>query len=461
MSVTRPAMYHCEARTERTVQFGGSRTWGSLAWLFLVLLTQLSVSARADEGANSPLTLRELIETAQRDNKDLQAARYAIEIGRARLIQAGVLPNPRLTIGTTSDVTFRNQGAYNTSVGVSQDFPLTGRIARQKDLARVDVALAEAEVERSERTLAGEIAINVYRMLTLDRQIQSRDELVAADQRLADATRSRYKAAEVSELDVNTVSIDLQRLAQERALIEIQRASVLAALNRQLGRPAESPLAIAEALPATDRLLPLHEWQEKALASRTDLRIALMQVDRAQAERALAQAKKWEDWTVALGVQQDRLAVDGAPGQPTDRALVLSLAIPFPLWNNNQGQIAEAIANARQANARIEALRLDISSQIASAHAEATSLQTALKRYEETLLPSGDRNIALAQKGYTGGLTTILEVVQALRQQSDLKSAYVSTLDQYLQALAKLRAAAGDYPLFNTAASFPDARGNP
>jgi len=68
----------------------------SFAWpwrIFLGLLLLVSgTAAVAGEKANT-FTLRQLIELAQRDNKDLQAARYAIEIGRARLIQAGLRPN--------------------------------------------------------------------------------------------------------------------------------------------------------------------------------------------------------------------------------------------------------------------------------------------------------------------------------------------------------------------------------
>ncbi|MEO6171929.1 MAG: TolC family protein, partial [Arenimonas sp.] len=120
------------------------------------------------------LSLPQLIELARRDNKDLQTARYAIAISHARLQQAGLRSNPRLGLSGASDVVFGNEGEYAAAIRISQDFPIAGRLLRQKELARVDIALAEAEVAEAERRLAGEVASNAYHLILLDRQIASR-----------------------------------------------------------------------------------------------------------------------------------------------------------------------------------------------------------------------------------------------------------------------------------------------
>lgn len=402
-------------------------------------------AAAAAAGDATAFNLRQLVDIAQRDNKDLQAARYAVDIGRARLIQAGLLPNPRLDLSGRNDSAFKNEGEYSRSAAVSQQFPIAGRILRQKDVARVDVALAQAEVEEAERKLAGDVAANVYRLLVIDRQIQSRDKLIGIEEKLAKATRDRLKAAEVSELDVNTVQLDLQRLSQERALLLSQGQSLRVALNTLIGRPASAALSVDEPMPEAETLPSREQLQAQAFRSRPDLRSALLGADRAQAEKALAKAQRWEDWSLGLGLEQDRLAIEGAPPQGSDRALGLSLSIPLPVFNRNQGLIAEAEASAGQAKARIDALRLGIAGEIASAHTEAANLQQSVNQYRQELLPVSERNVQLAQKGYGEGLVSVLEVVQAQRQLADLNTAYLNTLDQYLQALVRLRTASGEY----------------
>jgi cobalt-zinc-cadmium efflux system outer membrane protein len=413
----------------------------SPAWLLTCLL---AFSALADEPPGYAFNLQQLIATAQRDNKDLRAARYAVDIARARLLQAGTLPNPRINVDTANDVAFNNDGAYSASIGISQEFPIAGRILRQKDVARIDIELAQAEILDAERRLAGEVAANVYRVLVADRQIEARDALSAVDERLARATQSRFKAAEVSELDVNTIALDQQRLAQERALLRTQRTTTLQALNRQLGRPISAVLVVVEPLPAMDAAWSLDEALSK-IKRRPDLRLAQLQIDRAQADIALSKAQRWEDWTVGLGVQQDRLSITGVPPQSADRALNLSVTIPLPLKSRSRGRTAATVAVAAQAEARAEALRLAIESEVAAAHAEVASFQVMLRNYETNLLPVSERNVALAEKGYTQGLLSIVEVVQVQRQHGELKAAALNALDQYLQALARLRTADAEY----------------
>jgi cobalt-zinc-cadmium efflux system outer membrane protein len=389
------------------------------------------------------LTLPQAIDIAVQNNLDLQAARYAVDEAHGRLLQAGLPPNPQLDLATKNDRLYRNEGEYTASIGISQKFPVAGRIARQKDVARVDVALAQAEIGQAELKLAGDVTSVFYNILALDRQIEVRERLIDVDQKLLLGTRNRFKAAEVSELDVNSAQLELQRLTQERALLLSQRMTQLARLDQFLGRPATQPLALDDTLPTTDKLPSLEEQQQQALKLRPDLRFALLSADRARADLALAHAQRFEDWTVSAGAEQGRQVIDGGPPQGTSRSLGLSLSIPLPLLNNNQGRTAEAAAAGKQAYAHVEALTLNILNEVASAYAEAERLQHAVAEYQSNMLALSARNVSLAQKGYNQGLISIVEVVLAQRQQGELNMAYLNTLDQYLQTLARLRTAVG------------------
>ena len=408
------------------------------------MLALMVPGAFATDSANA-MQLAQLIDVALRDNKDLQAARYAVDIGRARLEQAGMRPNPRLDLSSRSDLLFGNDGEYNNAVMISQDFPIAGRILRQKDVARVDIALAEAEVADAERRLAGEVATDAYRLMLVDRQIATGTTLIEVQAQLGRTTRERFKAAEVSELDVNMVQLDLQQLTQERKALQGKREALQFSLNSRLGRPADAPLLIDVPISNLSVLPSLAKLQSQALAQRPDLNGALLAIDRARAERALAHASRWQDWSVGLELAQDKQVIDGAPPQGTNRSIGVSVSVPLPMFNKNQGLLAEADAMEGQAQARIEALRLGIASEVAMAHADATRLQSSLRQYDKDMLPISASNVALAQQGYRQGLVPVLEVVQAQRQQAQLNGNYLDMLDQYLQALVRLHTAVADY----------------
>lgn len=390
-------------------------------------------------------TLEQLIALAVRDNRDLQAARYSIEVARARLVQAGLRANPRLDLAARSDFLFNNEGEYAISAGISQEFPIAGRLRRQKEVARVDIAMAEAEVANAQRRIAEDIAGKYYKVLISQQQLGTLDGLIAVQGKLANTTRNRFRAAEVSELDVNTVQLDLQRLTLERALLLSDQQSNVFALNSLVGRAPSAPLDVGGPLPRIDTLPDLQALQRRALQQRPDFKSGLLGVDRAAAEKALAHAQRWQDWTVGVELAQEKQVVLGAPPQGSDRAIGVSVSIPLPLYNTSQGLIAEASANGAQAQARVEALRVGIASEVASAHAEATRLKSMLAQFGSTTLPTAQRSVRIARQGYDMGLIPVFEVVQAQRQLADLNKTYLTTLDQFMQALVRLHAAAGDY----------------
>ena len=142
---------------------------------------------------------------------------------------------------------------------------------------------------------------------------------------------------------------------------------------------------------------------------------------------------------------QDKQVISGLPPQGSSRVIGISVSIPLPVFNKGQGLLAEAAANRDQAQARVEALRLSIASEVSGNHAEAARLQTTLQQYKKNMLPLSERNVRLAQQGYSQGLITVIEVVQAQRQQTELNAQYLNILDQFLQALSRLHTATADY----------------
>ena len=422
----------------------GVRAGLLLAVVVCAVAAGATVLAAPREPASNVLGLHDLIAIARKDNKDLQAACYTIDTARAHLLGAGLRSNPRLDLSARSDFLFGNEGEYGASVGISQQFPITDRLRREKDVARVDIALAEAEIQQAERRLANEIAIAVDRLIVTDQQIQSRDALIAVEQQLAKTTRNRFKAAEVSELDVNTVQLDLQRIVQERSLLLSQQQAQIVALNTLLGRAPASALKVDVSVPQAMALPPLDQLQRNAVEFRPDLHSAMLTGDRAAAEMALARASRWEDWTVGVELAQDKQVITGAPSQGVNRAIGVTLSIPLPFYNKGQGLIAQAQASGDQAVARIAALRQSILGDVAGAYGEAIRLQASLSQYGLRLLPISERSVRLARQGYSQGLIPVFDVVQAQRQQSELTTAYLTTLDQYLQTLARLHLAVGD-----------------
>lgn len=431
-----------------SIRFTGS-VWRMHITFAVTAVVMLALGAERLDAAE--LTLEAAFREALLNNQDLAAERSSVRAAEGRLQQAGLWPNPRIGMSNSSDAFFGNEGEFTRSIELSQDFPITGRIALQRDVARVDVALAQAEMMDAERRLLGSVADAFYAVTLLNQKIDLQGRLVGLNQSLVEVIRNGFKAGEISEFDVYTGSVELERLQQDRAQTVATRAARLAELAALLGRSAGELLEVTATSSSRRDLASLPDLMKQAAAQRPDLRMRELDADRAAAERALARAAAWEDWTVSLGVEQDRLAITGAPRQSSDNALMLSLAVPIPLFNRQQGAQAASVATQEVARARAAALKTRIEQDIAGRHAQLTQLGAALRAYEESTLPLAHKNAELARGTYRQGQVSISNVVLAERQEMDLTTSYIGALTEYYQARVALDTAVNTWRQYSLA----------
>jgi cobalt-zinc-cadmium efflux system outer membrane protein len=420
----------------------------------------LPLFAHAAESEPTPVesrvTAASAAEEALRASPDLAAAYAAIDAARGRLLQAGLWPNPALTLAGRSDFAFRNEGERVLGVDLAQRFPIAGRLARAQEVARVDVALALAEAREFERALIGDVQRTVYGLVALDLAIASRASVIRTAEQLVHAATRRRQAAEVSDADVNLLEIELARFEQEKRRLELDRGVAAVRLNQLLFRRANSPVEVSTKLDesAFDASQTAEELA-KAGARRPDLEGLRLESDRARAEAQLARAESWEDWTVGAGYESDRQVFRNEPsvdpiGTKQDEFLGLALNVPLPLWNRNQGRVAEAHANERRARARLAARERAVEAEIEAARRRATELSRVAREYEESLLPRAQRNVELLERAYRQGLVAITTLVQAEQQLADTVLRRAETLGELRQAEVDLETAAAASPLLRT-----------
>lgn len=405
-----------------------------------VALTALAISV----SNGSALTLDQAVERALANNLDLRAAYYNLEIGRGKLIQAGLWPNPELDFAGNTQRPFSNENERTYTAGFAQAFPISGRLAKAKRVARVDIAQALMEIRNRERLLIGEVQKDFLTVLILRRQIAARDQVKGVNQELLNISEARLKKAEVSEVDVNLAKTEVQRLQLENDLLSAELGARLVTLRQKIGLPPDAPLTLEGDL---DQLLARFSLTGSGFSPwlRPDLRQTELGIDRANAEIALARAEAWEDWRLGFDYERAREHDQPAPLR-TDRFLGLRLAIPIPLWNRNQGRVYSQQATADQARQQVEALVLTIRAEVAAAAARAAKLKEATLLYSQSVLPLYTQNINVLKQGFGQGLAEFSQIVQTQNQQVSLRISYLDAQTRYAEALVDLETAAATNP---------------
>lgn len=419
------------------------------------LLAALTVPAWSPAGAQDTtrakarLTADAAVREALEANRDLRAARLAIDIARGGRLQAGRLDNPELEAAGADDFAFNAEGERTVSVGFAQRFPVTSRLARERDVADKQVAVAAAEVRDFVRRLVADVESAFYAVRSLDERAAVNAELIASVRQVEQSTARRLRAAEVSPAEVSLLRIERLRLEQEALRLEREREVAAARLARLLGRSTEAPLAPVGELdpgPLAETSVPLNAEAPPAPNARPDREAARREVERADADLALARAEVWEDWQVGLDYEFERQVFDAPIGTKRDSFLGLGVTIPFPLWNRQQGRIAAAGAGLRQARRAGEALDLRVAEEIRAARARMRTLRASVDAYADEILPEATRSQQLFERGYREGLVGIAELLQAQRQYSEARALYLELLGDLRQAAIELEAALATSP---------------
>ena len=394
------------------------------------------------------LTMDAAVRRALVNNLDLRAAYFEVDKARARLLQAGLWPNPALEVVGTSDRFFGDENQRIVTVGFNQAFPVTGRLRFGQAAARVEVAQAIAEIRNRERLLIGEVERAFVAVVAGQEAVAARRELLGINQGFVDLSEQRLQAAQGSQVDVNLARLEAQRLRQEIAILETDRQSNVFALRQKLGLGPQTPLSVEGTLASVAARLAPRGNEVTFAGRRPDLRGLELTVDRAQAEGRLARATAWGEPTLGLTYERDR-AVDEPAGIKVDEYLGLRVAVPLAFFDRGQGKVREQAAAARQARAQFAALELSIRDEIAAARQRAERLQAVFESYQRQILPLTGQNTELLTQGYREGKTDFTQIFQSQTLGVGFRTAAVDFARDRVNALVDLQTAAATSPFLN------------
>ena len=381
------------------------------------------------------ISLDEVAAKVRTDNPTLRAARLRIQEAKGRLLGAGRLANPEVGLEIRRD-RMRQEG--NVIFSIDQKLPITARLALEKYLSATLVTTAELEVRDMERTLIAEAQAIAVRLLSLEQQRALRNQQTALAENLSKFIAGRAGVGELSALDATQAQLDTQRLALEARKLETERVALIGELRPRLGVSAGEILTVTGALPAA--VIP-------ALVSgehRPDYQRARVNESAARTEIDLAVANKWGDVSVG-GFMEGERSEDAPDGFATKPFVGLRVSIPFPLWNKNEGEIAEKTAAARRARLETEALVSTIQNEAGAALAEMEANANIAGETRDKLLPLVQKQAENLEKAYGLGQADLLTVLRVREQRLQLESAVIESTRDFHLARIRYEAATGQH----------------
>ena len=365
-----------------------------------------------------PLSLSDALRIAGEQSPQLSAQRSAIDAAQQATVSARQLPDPKAVFGvenlpvTGSDsLSLTRDFMTMRKIGVMQDFPrgekreLKGKLAeRVVDREKAMLVDVQASLRRDvanawvDRYFAEQMAAIVDAQMT---EVRMQLEALSAG----------LQAGKTQPADLLAVKVNLQTLMDRRADFDKQAARARAMLSRWLGPAAGWPLAsfAVPQIPAEQGSLEEH------IAHHPHVQSLERQVDVAQTEAYLAQASTKPDWSLELAYQQR------GPGFSNMISVQVSIDLPLFQSNRQSRDITAKMAQLSQARyLKEDALRQHLA-EVQAAWSDWESAAARLKRFDDSLLPLSQQRTQAALAAYRGGRGDITPVLQARRDELDLK----------------------------------------
>jgi outer membrane protein TolC len=357
--------------------------------------------------------LRGVLEYLESRNPELRSMVLEADAARQRSGAAGALPDPMVSMELRdvpiSEPTLSPANAGSARYAVRQVFPLGDKRGLRRGVAEADLSAAEARRSATlvELRMKAKVAYSQHWYATQAHRVTEGVRGLLVD--LEQIARARYGTGLVPQQDVIKAQTEVTAMRTELVMQASERRQAAARLNGVLARPADAPLADAEA----PREIPARAFDFAGLTKAVGERSPQLAVQAAQLASAtrnadLVRASRWPDLTFGVaGIQRGT--------RLTEYELMVEVNIP---WQRDvlRANESEALAMKSAAEARRDAAAAQLQGELGQNWAALDALREQAAILRDTLMPQAQLTFDSALSAYQAGRVDFGTLLDAQRQ---------------------------------------------
>jgi cobalt-zinc-cadmium efflux system outer membrane protein len=408
-----------------------ARAWAACALLFVVSSANAQAPAEPVNPAGE-LTLARSIDAALRSNPDLLASAYELNAAQARIVQAGLRPNPQLGVeleNFAGSGAARGVDALETTLSLSQVVELGGKRGLRRAAAEADLDFVGIEQRARELDVLAEVTGRFIDLVAAQERVRFALQATALAQKTLEAIGARVEAGRSPEAERSRARIALTRALIEQRQLESELRAARYALSASWGSPepaftaARAELFDLRAVETFQALMARLEQSPDFIrfASASRLREAELRLARVQARPNL---------TFSVGIRRFE--------QSNDAALVAGFSMPLPVYDKNQGTIREAQVRLDQTDALRNAARARARASLLALYQEMDTGRARVDTLRNEALPQAQLALDQTRSGYERGRFSFLELITVQEELLALQAAAIDAAADYHRVLAEI-----------------------
>ena len=298
-------------------------------------------------------------------NPAMAAARARVAEAQAAIVTVGARPNP--TLSATPGV----PSPYLLTLDLAVPIETAGKRGHRVQSARSLQQAAEFDLADTAWKLRSGIRAALLDYLTASRELDllQSEEGIRGEQ--VNLLEQRFTVGEISRPDLDLARIELSKAHLAISAAAGQVGQTRAALAAAIGIPVSALQGIdlswsnLDSPPSAESLSP-QQMQRDAVVNRLDVRRALALYAAAEDDLQLEIAKQYPDVTIGPGYTYEE----------KNNFFTMGISTTLPIFNRNQGPIAEAEARRKGAAAAF----LERQAQVIAGSEQALALYVAALR---------------------------------------------------------------------------------
>ncbi len=386
----------------------------------LGLVTALCAAAIVPAArAERVITIDDAIALAEEFNPGVAANLGREEAARAGIVTARQFPNPSVDANAGPQRPRGGSGVPSGTawgVGVAQPIEYPSVRDSRRRTAEANLGSIEAGSLAFRAQLLAQVRSNFYEVLQRQEQLGIAEEDLKLLAEIRDRVGLRATLGESPRLDLvrtETEVLNAQR-ARDSAAVRVTQAKL--ALANLIGIPPGDVYALRGGIGGEPALPTLESLRDEITRDNPQIQQALAEQERARSRLQLERDLRVPAPTLQAGYLQE----------PDKEVTRFGLALPLPLFNRREGQIAEALAEAKVADAQLRARELALTRELDAVYGRFLVARQQVETFEGGLLERAQRTLEAAEAAYRFGERGIIEYLDAQRTFRAVRQDYVN-----------------------------------
>lgn len=386
-------------------------------------------------------TLEDYIEIALGNNPELKALKLQVDAYERKIEQASTPSDPILMFGIVNlptSLRFTQDVMTMKEIGITQMLMYPEKYSLMKKMAEKDYEIAKEVYEAKRLEVIANVKMAYFEIYYMTKAIEITRRSIDLLRDFVKITSTKFATGQGIQQDVLKAQVELSKMIDELIKMETERKMMIARFNALLYRKPTDSVYVPDEIKFV-QIEKKYDELEKIAFENNPMIIAMEKmVEKDKVMNILAKKELIPDFEIRFSYGQ-RSAIEQT-GMKAHDMLNFSIGVNLPIffWRKQNLKIQETAINISQSEARLSAVKNEISKMIQETLNKIEQNVRLIDLYKNGLIPQATQNLNIGLVGYQVGKIDFMTLVDNFMSLYKYQIQYEKALADYHSSLAEL-----------------------